>query len=182
MQNTIYHWIPVSVLAEIAKQSPRKLKKLYRKIIQDDCVPLNDIPRSIQDIYVSEYLLRDRVIDFSFLDAVRDYSTKPLFSPDVQSLFREMQMMRRAYTISQAFASSGTVTAHLRELASEYHISYSTLARRRALYMNSTPLYRALSHSASAEDTKENTIAEPIPNSVKDRTPNTFENRPETPR
>ena len=124
MQNTIYHWIPVSVLAEITKQSPRKLKKLYRKIIQDDCVPLNDIPRSIQDIYVSEYLLRDRVIDFSFLDAVRNYSTKPLFSPDVQSLFREMQMMRRAYTISQAFASSGTVTAHLRELASEYHISY----------------------------------------------------------
>ena len=155
MQNTIYHWIPVSVLAEITKQSPRKLKKLYRKIIQDDCVPLNDIPRSIQDIYVSEYLLRDRVIDFSFLDAVRDYSTKPLFSPDVQSLFREMQMMRRAYTISQAFASSGTVTAHLRELASEYHISYSTLARRRALYMNSTPLYRALSHSASTEDTKD---------------------------
>ena len=96
MQNTIYHWIPVSVLAEITKQSPRKLQKLYRKIIQDDCVPLNDIPRSIQDIYVSEYLLRDRVIDFSFLDAVRDYSTKPLFSPDVQSLFREMQMMRRA--------------------------------------------------------------------------------------
>ena len=43
MQNTIYHWIPVSVLAEITKQSPRRLKKLYRKIIQDDCVPLNDI-------------------------------------------------------------------------------------------------------------------------------------------
>ena len=155
MQNTIYHWIPVSVLAEITKQSPRKLQKLYRKIIQDDCVPLNDIPKNIQDIYVSEYLLRDRLIDFSFLDAIRDYSAKPLCSSDVQSLFREMEMMRKAYIISQAFASSGTVTAHLRELASEYHISYSTLARRRALYMNSTPLYRALSHSASAEDTKD---------------------------
>lgn len=34
MQNTIYHWIPVSVLAEITKQSPRKLKKLYRIIIE----------------------------------------------------------------------------------------------------------------------------------------------------
>ena len=40
MQNAIYHWIPVSVLAEITKQSPRKLQKLYRKIIQDDCIPL----------------------------------------------------------------------------------------------------------------------------------------------
>ena len=47
MQNTIYHWIPVSVLAEITKQSPRKLQKLYRKIIQDDCVPLNDIPKEL---------------------------------------------------------------------------------------------------------------------------------------
>ena len=127
MQNTIYYWIPVSVLAEIAKQSPGKLQKLYREMIQDDCVPLNDIPRNMQDIYVSEYLLRDRVIDFSFLDAVRDYSTKPLRSCDVQSLFREMEMMRKAYKISQAFASSGTVTAHLRELATEHHISYSTL-------------------------------------------------------
>lgn len=155
MPTTIYHWISVSVLAEITKLSPGKLKKLYREMIQDDCVPLNGIPKNIQDIYISEYLLRDRVIDFSFLDAVRDYSAKPLRSCDVQSLFREMEMMRKAYKISLAFASSGTVTAHLRELASEYHISYSTLARRRALYMNSTPLYRALSHSASTEDTKD---------------------------
>ena len=43
MQNTIYHWISISVLAEITKQSPGKLQKLYREIIQDDCVLLIEI-------------------------------------------------------------------------------------------------------------------------------------------
>lgn len=75
MPNAIYHWIPVAVLAEITKQSPGKLQKIYHEIIQDDCVPLMNIPKNIQNIYVSEYLLRDRIIDFSFLDAVKDYST-----------------------------------------------------------------------------------------------------------
>ena len=93
MQNTIYHWISISVLAEITKQSPGKLQKLYREIIQDDCVPLNDIPKNIQDIYVSEYLLRDRVIDFSFLDAVRDYSTGFHIKKIHQALYFSCQLV-----------------------------------------------------------------------------------------
>ena len=150
----IYHWISITILSEIMRVSPSKVRKMYQSIIQDECVPLIEIPRYLQDIYVKEYLLRDRIIDFSFLDAITDYSTKPLYSADVQSLFREMGMMREAYEISQAFSASGTVTVQLRELAAAYHISYSTLARRRSIYMNSTPLFRALSHSASSEDTR----------------------------
>lgn len=151
----IYHWISITILSEMMQKSPSKVRKMYQSIIQDECVPLMEIPRYLQDIYVKEYLLRDRIIDFSFLDAIRDYSTKPLYSSDVQSLFREMEMMRKAFEISQAFAASGTVTVQLRELAAAYHISYSTLARRRSIYMNSTPLFRALSHSASSEDTRD---------------------------
>ena len=152
----IHHWISISILSEIMQKSPAKIRKIYRSIIQDECIPLIEIPLNLQNIYVKDYLLRDRMIDFSFLDAIKDYSfSTPLKNPDVQSLFREMEMMRKAFEITRTFSVSGNVTGHLRELASEYHISYSTLARRRSLYMNSTPLYRALSHSASTEDTRD---------------------------
>ena len=60
MQNTIYRWIPVSVLDEITKQSPRKLQKLYRKIIQDDCVPLNDIGIMLNRKIENEFKTRFR--------------------------------------------------------------------------------------------------------------------------
>ena len=152
----IHHWISISILSEIMQKSPAKIRKIYKSIIQDECIPLIEIPLNLQNIYVKDYLLRDRMIDFSFLDAIKDYSfSTPLKNPDVQSLFREMEMMRKAFEITRTFSASGNVTEHLRELASEYHISYSTLARRRSLYMNSTPLYRALSHSASTEDTRD---------------------------
>ena len=152
----IHHWISISILSEIMQKSPAKIRKIYKSIIQDECIPLIEIPINLQNIYVKDYLLRDRMIDFSFLDAIKDYSfSTPLKNPDVQFLFREMAMMRKAFEITRTFSASGNVTGHLRELASEYHISYSTLARRRSLYMNSTPLYRALSHSASTEDTRD---------------------------
>lgn len=155
-KHLIHHWISLSILSEIMQKSPAKIRKIYKSIIQDECIPLIEIPPDLQNIYVKDYLLRDRMIDFSFLDAIKDYSVStPLKNPDVQSLFREMEMMRKAFEITRAFYASGSVTEHLRELASEYHISYSTLARRRSLYMNSTPLYRAMSHSSSAEDTRD---------------------------
>lgn len=129
---------------------------MYWKVIQDECIPLREIPLQLQRIYAEEYLFYDRLIDFPFLDAIKDYSlSPPLLDPAIQELFSEMQMMREVYRISLAYASSGTVTKRLRKLAAQYNISYSTLARRRSLYMNSTPLYRALTNLSTAEDTKD---------------------------
>lgn len=151
----VHYWISVPLLAGIMHKSQKKVRKMYRKIIRDECIPLREIPLKLQKIYAEEYLFRDRLIDFPFLDAIKDYSSSPLHNPAIQELFTEMRMMRDAHRISLAYASSGTVTERLRNLAVQYHISYSTLARRRAIYMNSTPLYRALTNSATDEDTKD---------------------------
>ena len=148
----VYYWISIQVLSEISHTSCNKLRKTYRSIIKNNCVPLSEIDPASRGIYVKDYLLHDRLIDFSFLDAVNDYeSTTPLKSPDVQALFREMEMIRRGLSISKSYA--GTSTVHLKELAREYGISYSTFSRRRSIYMKTTPLYRALVHDVTNEDT-----------------------------
>lgn len=154
MNNRIYHWISLPILAELTGKSEKKLRKVYRSIIENECIPLSEVPRDIQDRYSSEYLFRDRIIDFSFLAAIKNYSTRaPLNSQEVQELFTEMRMLREARRISAAFSASGTTTMRLRQLASKYGISYSTFARRRQQYMNNTSLSRALMHESTSEDT-----------------------------
>ena len=154
VNNRIYYWISLPILAELTGKSEKKLRKVYRSIIENECIPLSEIPRDIQDRYSSEYLFRDRIIDFSFLAAIKNYSTgAPLNSPEVQELFTEMRMLREARRISAAFSASGTTTMRLRQLASKYGISYSTFSRRRQQYMNNTSLSRALMHESTSEDT-----------------------------
>lgn len=154
MSNRVYHWISLPILAELTGNSENKLRKIYHSILENECVPLSEIPRDVQERYLSEYLLRDRLIDFSFLSAIKDYSTGiPLTSPEVQELFTEMSMLRKAHSISAAFSAVGTTTTRLRQLAAEHGISYSTFARRRQQYMNNTSLNRALLHESTSEDT-----------------------------
>lgn len=153
MNKPIYHWISLSILAELTGESDNKLRKVYRSIIDNECVPLSEIPKEIQDRYVSEYLLRDRLIDVSFLAAIKDYSAgNPLTSPEVQELFTEMRMIREARKISAAYSTAGTITVRLRQLVADYRISYSTFARRRQQYMHNTSLSRALFHESIEED------------------------------
>ena len=149
-----YHWISITILAELTGKSDNYIRKIYKSIIRDECVPLSEIPSDIQERYLSEYLLRDRLIDFSFLDSLKDYSRDPpLKSPEIQELFREMRMIREGVMITKAFSGCGTSTARLRDLSERYGISYSTFARRRQKYMNNTSLTRALMHDNNSEDT-----------------------------
>ena len=63
------------------------------------------------DKYLGEYLLRDRLIDFSFLDAIKKTDEiQPLRSPEVQELFREMKMLREGAAIFNAYSANGTST------------------------------------------------------------------------
>lgn len=129
-----YHYISVPILAGIMHISEKKVQKLYRKIIENDSIPLKDIPLNDQQKYVENYLLRDRIIDFSFINTLpQDFTGPPLTAEPVRELFREMQMMREAYEISLSFSHAGTVTEKLRALAKKYGLSYSTLARRRKI-------------------------------------------------
>lgn len=150
----IYHRISIDILSEVMNISEQKIRKIYRLVIQDECVPLSEIPIKYRYIYAYEYLLRDRVIDFPFLNAIRNYEEGAQYNnPDIQQLFNEMKMLREGLSISKQYASSGSSTERLKKLASQYGISYSTFARKRRSYMNSTALSRALMHDISNEDT-----------------------------
>lgn len=157
MSIRVFHWISLTILAELTGKSEKKLRKIYRSIIENECIPLSEIPVNIQNLYLSEYLLRDQLIDFSFISAIKDYNgdTTPIQRPEVQELFTEMKMLREGLKISKAYSGSGTVTPRLRQLAAEYGISYSTFARRRKIYMNNTSLNRALMRESTTEDTND---------------------------
>lgn len=92
---SIYHWVSVSIMAELTGKPENKIRKTYRTVIENECIPLSEVPIDIQNRYLSEYLLRDRLIDFPFLSAIKDYSkAPPLKNPDIQSLFKEMNMIK----------------------------------------------------------------------------------------
>ena len=155
-ENRIYYWISVPILSEIMNISQNKVKKIYHNLIQDDCIPLREIPISLQNVYVNEYLFRDRIIDYSLIDKIKDFSGKfPLYDHGVQAYFREMEMVRKSIEISNTYSSTGTITLRLKELATEYQTSYSTLARKRAEYMKDPSLKKLLDHNISTEETKD---------------------------
>lgn len=149
-------------MSDISHKSEKKLLKTYAGIVENNSVPLQEIPYPLLQKYVAEYLLRDRMVDFAFIDVVDAGTKRPLYDPSVQSLFSEMHMLREAYEISMAYSHQQNITDRLRALADKYHISYSTLARRRKIYMNNTSLTRILKHGTSSdthilteEDTKD---------------------------
>ena len=149
-----YYQISIPIFAEITGRSENKIRKDYRQVISDECIPLSEIPQNFQEIYVREYLFRDRIIDFSFLDAISDFeASSPLDSPDVKELFREMELLRKGMFLSRAYAVSGKLTEKLAELANSYGYSYATFSRRRKIYMNNSALNRALIHDVASEDT-----------------------------
>lgn len=152
----VYHWISVPIYSEISGEPEKRIRKLYREVIKDNSIPLSEIPEKDRDYYVQNVLLPDRIIDFSFLDAAKTYDGgKPIHNRDIRKLIDEMALMREAEEIVRSYSSLGTVTSHLRKLASDNGISYSTLIRRRKTYLNTTSLSRALLHSSSTEDTSD---------------------------
>ncbi|MBR1479000.1 MAG: hypothetical protein IJ608_13735 [Lachnospiraceae bacterium] len=157
-------FIPVAILARIAGRTENKIRKTYRKVIRDGCIPLAEVPLLFRELYASEYLFRGRMIDFPFIDAVNTSQLpagrKPfhvcLFeAPEVKELLSEMEMLRMGVRLSDAHASDGLATKALTELAGSYGYSYSTYMRRRKIYMNNTSLSLALMHASGKEDTRD---------------------------
>ena len=136
--------------------SHKRIRKEYTQVIRDECIPLEEIPIDEQETYVNEYLLRGSIIDFPFLEKIHDYSlSKPLYSPEVQYEFKKMEIVRQANQICNSYASTGTSTIHLRELAKENNISFSTLARWRKKIMSDKSLALLANHILTKEDTED---------------------------
>ena len=132
-----YYWIGVPILAMLMDVPLNKVYKIYNKVIVNNSIPLEEIAPIYQEQYVNEILLKDNLIDFSFLNAIKDYDEIiPLYSKEVQELFKEMEMIRKGIKIKKAYGYSYDSVSKLKELAKEYGISYSTYARRKKIYMN----------------------------------------------
>jgi len=77
-------------MARLLGKAENKIRKMYRSVIENKYIPFSEVPLDIRERYLSEYLLRGRLIDFSFLGVMKDYAKPPLKSPKVKELFREM--------------------------------------------------------------------------------------------
>ena len=142
------HKISIPILSEISNLAPNKLRKIYCQIIEDDCIPLSEIPLHQQETFVSEYLLRGKTLDFDLMKlAGKPDFENPLpflYSTGVQELFTTTKMIREANAVIDAFTSSKNVTQKLEQLAARYGISYRTLIRRRNYFMNQNILMQLL--------------------------------------
>lgn len=148
-----YYWIGVPILAMLMDVPLNKVYKIYNKVIVNNSIPLEEIAPIYQEQYVNEILLKDNLIDFSFLNAIKDYDEIiPLYSKEVQELFKEMEMIRKGIRIKKAYGYSYDSVSKLKELAKEYGISYSTYARRKKIYMNNTSLSKVLMHGELNEN------------------------------
>lgn len=76
----IYYWISVPILAEIENISEAKVRKVYKKVIQDECIPLRDIPVCEQEIYVKEYPFRDRMLITLYWILSKTLTTRLLYT------------------------------------------------------------------------------------------------------
>lgn len=135
-------------------KSINKIEKIYKRIIVDGCIPLKEIPEKYIDIYVNEILLKDSIIDFPFINAIKNYddNNNLLNSFEVKELLKEMEMIRKGIDIKKTYGYNYNSLNKIKELAKEYGISYSTYSRRRKIYMNNTSLSRVIKHGEITED------------------------------
>ena len=58
-----YYQISIPIFAEITGRSENKIRKDYRQVISDECIPLSEIPQNFQEIYVCDDNVRDKLCE-----------------------------------------------------------------------------------------------------------------------
>ena len=108
-------YIPVRILSAITGWNEERIRCIYEDEIDEVCdrIPLEIIPLDYQETYVYDYLYHDQKLD---IDLWR------LTGPQLEELFRETDLIRKAY-----FAGRNGEILH--SLAEEYNISFRTLTK-----------------------------------------------------
>ena len=147
------YFVSVSILCQITGSKPQRLRKMYEQILENDCVPLTEIPFSQQEAYAKNYLLRDIYVDIDLIQCAKPEDDIPYLSVGVKDFFNRTNIVRSALAIQASFAADHTVTQHLTDLAKSNSISYRTLMRERNRFMSHTSLMNLLSDPNKGEDT-----------------------------
>jgi len=145
--------ISIPILSEITDIKPTRLQKMYAQILNNDCIPLTDIPFDQQETFVKDYLLRDRYVDIDLIQCADNNSELPYLSSGVRQFFERTNLVRSALAIQTAYAADRTITSKLTELAKQNNFSYRTLMRERSRFMSHTSLMNLLSDPNKGEDT-----------------------------
>lgn len=145
--------IAIPILSDITGTKPQHLRTMYAALLENDCIPLTEIPFIQQEAYVKEYLLRDRYVDVDLMQEATPDDEIPYLSVGVQAFFKRTKLVRDTISIQKAYAADRTVTSHLTNLATSYGITYRTLMRERSRFMSHTSLMNLLSDPYKGEDT-----------------------------
>ena len=145
------YFIPIQILSEITGVKQQPLRKMYSQILSDDCISLAEIPFHQQEVYIKEYLLRDRYVDIDLIQCAD--SDPPYLSDGVHAFFQRTGLVRETFRIQHAYAADRTVTSRLMNLAAIHHTTYRTLMRERSRFMKHTSLMNLLSDPNKGEDT-----------------------------
>ena len=97
---------------------------MYDQILDNDCIPLTEIPFDQQEAFTRDYLLRDRFVDIDLMQCADHDSDLPYLSVGVRQLFNRSNLVRAALSIQAAYAADHTITTRLMELAKQNNISY----------------------------------------------------------
>lgn len=125
---------------------------MYAQILDNDCIPLTEIPDDQQEAFARDYLLRDRFVDIDLMQCADHASDLPYLSAGVRQFFNRTNLVRAALSIQAAYAADHTITTRLMELAKQNNISYRTLMRERSRFMSHTSLMNLLSDPNKGED------------------------------
>ena len=145
--------IAIPILSDITGTKPQHLRTMYAALLENDCIPLTEIPFTQQEAYVKEYLLRDRYVDVDLMQEATPHDEITYLSVGVQAFFKRTKLVRDTISIQKAYAADRTVTSHLTNLATSYGITYRTLMRERSRFMSHTSLMNLLSDPYKGEDT-----------------------------
>lgn len=146
------YMISVSVLSLITGMKPQKIRAMYQQVLQNDCIPLTEVPFVQQEAYIKEYLLRDCYVDIDLIQCADSEAEFPYLASGTKAFFRRCNTVRSAVTICAAYAADRTITYHLTQLAASAGISYRTLMRERSRFMKHTSLMNLLSDPNKGED------------------------------
>lgn len=146
------YMISIVILSEITSSKPERLRQMYSEIIENDSVPLTEIPFNQMEMYTKEYLLRDCYVDIDLIQCAQSDDDLPYISSGVKAFYERTDVVREILNIQNTYAAGRTITVRLEELADKLNMSYRTLIRERRRFMYHTSLMNLLSDPNNGED------------------------------
>ncbi len=102
--------VSIAILSQITKSKPDRLRRMYAEIIENDSVPLTEIPFNQMETYIREFLLRDSYVDIDLMQCSSSADDLPYISSGVRAFYKRTEVIREIRDIQNTYAFDRTVT------------------------------------------------------------------------